>query len=429
MQLPTTPLAHRLRPATLDDVVGQRHVLAPGKPLREAVERDALRSIILAGPPGTGKTTLAHVIAATTKAAFAQVNAVLGGVKELRAVCAEAEDRQRLGGQRTVLFVDEIHRFNTAQQDALLPYVEAGTVILIGATTENPYFAVNAALVSRSQVFLLETHSQEDLVTLLRRAVDHPDGYGGTVKIDDAALQHIASRANGDARVALNALELAVLLHGTGVSLEQAQQTFRNRAQRYDASAEDHYNAASAFIKTLRGSDPDAALLWMFHMLACGEEPRFVFRRMAIFASEDIGLAQQSALATVVQCWQAFDMVGLPEGEYFLAQACIALAVAPKSNAVKRAMHGARGALSSASSVEVPMHLRNAPVRAMASHGYGQGYQYPHDDPAGVVTADYMPVGMQRRAFYEPSQHGDEEGITARLERIRAILTGARVGS
>lgn len=426
MELPVAPLAHRLRPVSLDDVVGQRHLLAPGKSLREAVERDALRSILLAGPPGTGKTTLAHVIATTTKAHFCQVNAVLSGVKELRAVCAEADDRQRLSGQRTVLFVDEIHRFNAAQQDALLPYVEAGTVVLIGATTENPYFSVNAALVSRSQVFLLQPHTEDDLCALLRRAVEHPQGYAGGVTIGDEALRHLATRANGDARVALNALELAVLLHGKGLTLEQAKQTFRDRAQRYDASAEDHYNAASAFIKTLRGSDPDAALLWMFHMLACGEQPRFLFRRMAVFASEDIGLADAGALAQVVTCWQAFEMVGLPEGEYFLAQACIALAVASKSNAVKRAMGGARGALAQASTVEVPLHLRNAPLKGMASQGYGDGYRYPHDHPDGVVGASYVPVGMKPTAYYQPSDRGDEAAIAERLARIRAIVHGAR---
>ena len=426
MDLPTAPLAHRLRPATLDDVVGQRHLLAPGKPLREAVERDALRSILLSGPPGTGKTTLAHVIAATTKANFCQVNAVLSGVKELRAVCAEADDRQRLSGQRTVLFVDEIHRFNTAQQDALLPFVEAGTVVLIGATTENPYFSVNAALVSRSQVFILQPHTDDDLQALLRRAVEHLDGYAGTVTIGDDALLHIAKRANGDARVALNALELAVLLHGSGLSLEQAKQTFRDRSQRYDASAEDHYNAASAFIKTLRGSDVDAALLWMFHMLSCGEEPHFLFRRMLVFAAEDIGLADARALPAVVACWQAFDMVGLPEGEYFLAQACITLAVAPKSNAVKRAMQGAKDALAGASTVEVPLHLRNAPMRGMAAQGYGEGYRYPHDAPDGVVSGAYFPVGMPPQTFYAPSPHGDEAAVGERLGRIRAILRGAQ---
>ncbi|PIR48879.1 hypothetical protein COU80_03765 [Candidatus Peregrinibacteria bacterium CG10_big_fil_rev_8_21_14_0_10_55_24] len=418
----TEPLAFRMRPRSLTEFVGQREIVGEGTPLRTAIESDQLSSVILAGPPGTGKTTLAKIIAEVTKAQFVQINAVTSGVKDLKEVCSEAE-RLRTGfNERTVLFIDEIHRFNKAQQDALLPYVESGVVTLIGATTENPYFQVNAALVSRSKVYLLQPLSVEDLLVLLKRAVNDPHGFNGTVQISAKALQHIATIANGDARIALNALELAVLTVGKKMTVQQVEQLFKSRSRRYDKSGEDHYDTISAFIKTLRGSDPDAALVWLFKMLESGEEPRFILRRMAIFASEDIGNADPRALQIVVSAWQAFEFVGLPEGEYFLAHACVYLAQAPKSNAVKRAMMGVKGFLQRASTLEVPYHLRNAPMKGMAEQGYGKGYQYPHDAERGVVAGHYFPIGAVEQDFYDPTDRGFEAEVRERLRRVKQIL-------
>ncbi len=420
--LPQVPLAYRMRPRTLAEFVGQEHMLGEGKPLRVAIETDALSSVILAGPPGTGKTTLAGVIADATKAHFTQLNAVLSGVKELKAVCAEAEQRFTTFAQRTVLFIDEIHRFNKAQQDALLPYVEAGTVILIGATTENPYFEVNAALVSRSTVYLLQPLKPDHLVAILKSALADERGYGGRIRMADDAVSHLAAIANGDARIALNALELAVLSIGERITLADAEQLFRERNRRYDKSGEDHYNTVSAFIKTLRGSDPDAALVWLFSMLAGGEEPRFLFRRMAIFASEDIGNADPRALQIVVSAWQAFEMVGLPEGEFFLAHACVYLAQAPKSNAVTRAKDAVKVAIDRQPTLEVPNHLRNAPVKGMREQGYHEGYKYPHDYDGGIVQANYFPMGMTPKNFYQPTDRGFEAEVRERLKNVRHLL-------
>jgi putative ATPase len=417
------PLAFRLRPERIEDVAGQRHVVGEGTALFNAIMKDELRSVILSGPPGTGKTTLAHVIARTTKAHFVQMNAVLSGVKDLKQVCQEAEDRRSgMLGEKTVLFIDEIHRFNKAQQDALLPYVESGAVILIGATTENPYFEVNAALVSRSHVALLQPLSVDDLVGILKRAVADVKGYGGSVTIAAEALERIATIANGDARIALNALELAILSTGENVTLEDAQRLFSRSSRRYDQRGEDHYNVISAFIKALRGSDPDAALVWMFTMIDRGEEPRFIFRRLMIFASEDIGNADPRALSIVVSAWQAFEMVGYPEGEYFLAHACIYLAQAPKSNAVKNAMQMVKNVVAQAPTLEVPNHLRNAPVKGMKEQGYGDGYLYPHDHPGAVVTANYFPIGMQPFDAYYPTDRGFEAEVTDRLLHAKASI-------
>ncbi len=421
--LPAEPLASRLRPRKLADFVGQTHAVGEGSALRRAIEQDALRSVILAGPPGTGKTTLAHIIAEATQARFAQLNAVTSGVKELKAVCEEAAERARgMLPERTVLFIDEIHRFNRSQQDALLPYVESGAVTLIGATTQNPYFDVNAALVSRSQVILLQPLGVTDLVTMLRRALADPKGYGGKVTVGDDVLEKIATVANGDARIALNTLELAVHTAGGAVDIARVDALLRERGRRYDKTGEDHYNAVSAFIKTMRGSDPDAALVWLFRMLGSGEDPRFLFRRMTIFASEDIGNADPRALQLVVSAWQAFELVGYPEGEYFLAHACVYLAQAPKSNAVTRAMGAARGIIGSAATLEVPNHLRNAPLKGMKEQGYHEGYQYPHDAPEGVVSANYFPIGVQPRDLYEPTDRGFEAEVRERLERVKKIV-------
>ncbi len=418
------PLAYRLRPKKLEDFVGQEEVVGEGKALRASIEQDQLSSVILAGPPGTGKTTLAKIIAEATSAAFVQLNAVTSGVKDLKEVCGEAESAAKNLKQRTVLFVDEIHRFNRAQQDALLPYVESGVVILIGATTQNPYFDVNSAIISRSHVYLLKPLSPENLVTILERALASSEGYGGKVALNDEALRHIAQVSNGDARAALNALELVVTAKGSKASLKDVQAMLAHRRTRYDKVGEDHYDTISAFIKTMRGSDPDAALIWMYKMLQGGEDPRFIFRRMAIFASEDIGNADPRALQVVVSAWQAFELVGLPEGEYFLAQACVYVSQAPKSNAVTRAMGASKAAVASASSLEVPNHLRNAPLKGMKEQGYGDGYLYPHDDPQGVVQANYFPLGMQPTVFYEPTERGFEEEVNRRLEKVRKTLRG-----
>ncbi|MDD4287698.1 MAG: replication-associated recombination protein A [Candidatus Peribacteraceae bacterium] len=420
--LDSAPLAYRLRPRTLEEFVGQEHVMGKGSMLRTAIEADTLSSVILSGPPGTGKTTLAKIVAERTKAHFVQINAVLSGVKELREVCAEAERLFTGLRQRTVLFIDEIHRFNKSQQDALLPYVESGTVILIGATTENPYFEVNSALVSRSQVTLLRPLEQADLLTILNRALTDERGLNGKVQVEQKALERIALLANGDARIALNLLEMAVLTAGKKLSMKEIDALFRERGKRYDASGEEHYNSVSAFIKSMRGSDCDAALLWMFKMLAGGEEPRFLFRRMAIFASEDVGNADPRALQMVVAAWQAFEFVGLPEGEFFLAHACVYLSQAPKSNAITRAMSGAREIIRSSPTLEVPLHLRNAPIKGMADQGYHKGYQYPHDDAQGVVQEQYFPIGIAPRSFYEPTDRGFEREVQERLQHVRAIV-------
>ncbi|MCF7844418.1 MAG: replication-associated recombination protein A [Kiritimatiellales bacterium] len=416
------PLAYRMRPTALADFVGQEEIVGKGTPLRASIEADTLSSVIFAGPPGTGKTTLARIIAETTQAHFVQLNAVTSGVKDLKEVCSESERLKTALRQRTVLFIDEIHRFNKAQQDALLPYVESGAVILIGATTENPYFEVNSALVSRSSVYLLQPLSMEHLLMILRRALESSEGYNGKITIEDEALKRIATVAGGDARIALNALELAVLTVGKKMTVAQVDALFAKNAKRYDKTGEDHYNTISAFIKTMRGSDCDAALVWLFKMINAGEEPRFLFRRMAIFASEDIGNADPRALQVVMSAWQAFEFVGLPEGEYFLAHACVYLSQAPKSNAIKRAMGAVKSALHSAPLLEVPYHLRNAPIKGMKEQGYSVGYQYPHDDKRGVVKGDYFPMGMQSQDFYEPSERGFEAEIQERLKQTKEVL-------
>lgn len=419
----SAPLAYRLRPTTLDEFFGQLDVVGKGTPLRKSIEQDLLSSVIFAGPPGTGKTTLAKIIAEATKAQFTQRSAVTSGVKDIKEVCSQAEQLKYSLGQRTVLFIDEIHRFNTSQQDALLPSVESGIVILIGATTENPYFSVNSALISRSQVYLLKPHTVEDLTKILERALKSPQGYDDKIQMHPDAIKKIAENGNGDARIALNLLEMAVLMIGTKITRADADKLLKQRSMRYDKKGEDHYDTISAFIKTMRGSDPDAALLWMYKMIESGEEARFLFRRMAIFASEDIGNADPRALPFVVSAWQAFEMVGFPEGEFFLAHACVYLSQAPKSNAVTVAMGEAKGAVKKSPTLEVPYKIRNAPVAEMKKHGYHVGYQYPHNAKEAVVSEDYFPIGYTgKKSFYEPSDRGFEAEVRERMEAAKKLL-------
>ncbi len=421
------PLADRMRPLTLSEVVGQQHLLTPGAPLARAIEQDRIPSMILWGDPGCGKTTLAHVISRSTKAEFVPFNAVLGGVAELRKVVAAAAERKALQGKRTILFVDEIHRFNRAQQDAFLPHVENGTITLIGATTENPSFNVNGALLSRAKVFRLEALTPDDLQALLARALsDRERGLGNrSVEIDPAALAAIAQGAGGDARRALGQLEALVDFadqHETSkrISVETLAEFADQPTLLYDKSGEEHYNVVSAFIKSMRGSDPDASIYWMMRMLDAGEDPLFVSRRMLIFASEDVGNADPRALQVAVNCDAAFRRLGMPEGLYPLAHACLYLAACPKSNSVKVAIGKAREAIARRGALPVPKKLRNAPTKLMKDEGYGAGYKYAHDFEGHVVPGEsYLPDGIDDQRFYTPSSEGLEQHIRERLERLR----------
>ncbi len=425
------PLAARMRPRTLDEFVGQEHIVGPGRLLRRAIQADQLSSLIFYGPPGTGKTTLARIIANTTQAHFIAINAVLAGVKDIRRAIADAQERRKLYGQRTILFVDEVHRFNKAQQDALLPHVENGTIILIGATTENPYFEVIKSLVSRSRIFQLRRLSEDDLRRIAHQALaDSERGYGRlNVQIDDDALDHLVNVANGDARAVLNALELAVettppdeegVIH---VDLAVAEESIQRRAVLYDKDGDAHFDTISAFIKSLRGSDPDAALYWLARMLYAGEDPRFIFRRMLIFAGEDVGMADPNAIRVVTACAQAFDYVGLPEGRFHLAEACIYLATAPKSNSAF-ALFDAIAAVEREREGEVPDHLKDA-SRDAEDLGHGQGYLYPHAYRDHWVAQQYLPENLQGRVFYQPTDQGYEGKIREEVARRREAQLAA----
>ncbi len=420
------PLADRMRPRSLEELVGQEEILGESSLLARVIRADKVPSMILWGPPGSGKTTLANVVAHETSATFVPFSAVLGGVPELRKLIAAAKERITLYGKKTILFVDEIHRFNKAQQDALLPHAEKGTVVLMGATTENPSFAVNAALLSRSRVFELKPLSDKDIATLLERALhDEERGLGlKRLEIAPEAMELLVHGAQGDARRALSALELTEAhcsaVQSTVVTSEVVEQALASKTLLYDKSGEEHYNVISAFIKSLRGTDPDAALYWMMRMLEAGEEPLFVLRRMIIFASEDIGNADPRALQVAVAADEAFQRLGMPEGIYAMAQCCTYLASAPKSNASNKAWHAAREAVREHGALPVPKKLRNAPTQAMKSWGYGDGYRYPHDEEGYAAGETYLPDELEGRRYYEPIDSGYEAKIRAFLERLRS---------
>jgi putative ATPase len=425
------PLADRMRPRTLEEFVGQDHIIGQGRLLRRAIQIDQLSSLIFYGPPGTGKTTLARIIAATTRAQFLSINAVLAGIKEIRDAIDAAKECLSLYGKRTILFIDEVHRFNKAQQDALLPHVENGVLILIGATTENPYFEVNKALVSRSRIFQLRTLTHDDLAAIARMALsDKERGYGTrAVTIDNDAIDHLVLVANGDARGVLNALELAVETTkpdaGGAVRITRgiAEDSIQQKAVLYDKDGDAHYDTISAFIKSVRGSDPDAALYWMAKMVYAGEDPRFIFRRLLILACEDIGLADPHALSVVMDAARAFDYVGLPEGRYHLAHACLYLATAPKSNS-SMAFFDALTQVSQETHDDVPSHLQDA-SRDKEGFGHGEGYLYPHAFRDHWVAQQYLPATLQGKVFFQPSDQGYEQHIKIRVTRLREAMVEA----
>src|SRR5438105_2145783 len=410
---PDAPLADRMRPQTLDEILGQGHLLDPGKPLRTAIERDQVPSMILWGPPGVGKTTLAQIIARMTKSTFVPFSAVLTGIKEIKEIMAVAEKARRMG-RRTIVFVDEIHRFNKAQQDAFLPHVERGNITLIGATTENPSFEVISALLSRTRVFVLKALADEDIATLLRRAIAREQ-----FNVDQESIRSIALLANGDARTALNILDLAV--QGTQPGQPITKETIEQASQKtllYDKTGEEHYNIISALHKSLRNSDVDAALYWLARMLEAGEDPLYIARRLVRFASEDIGLADPRALRVALDAKDAFHFIGLPEGKLALAQCVIYLAAAPKSNSVYTAYDAVVSDVENTRNDPVPLHIRNAPTRLMKNLGYGKGYQYAHDLEDKVADMDCLPDSLQGRKYYQAQEIGEEAEVKSRLEDV-----------
>jgi len=420
-QSPRAPLAERMRPRNLDEFVGQRHLLGPGRILTEMVDSAQLRSLVLWGPPGTGKTTLAQILASKSGALYVQFSAVSSGVKDLKKIVDEAERLGRMG-KKTVLFVDEIHHFNKSQQDNFLPYVERGTIVLIGATTENPSFEVISPLLSRTQVLVLKALSSEEIGAIVDRALqDKECGLGRMhLNISPEGRNFLIDQCQGDCRVALNALETAATLAHNAkakeIGLTQLEEALQRKPLRYDKSGEEHYNIISAFIKSLRGSDPDAALYWMMRMIEAGEDPLFIARRMVIFAAEDIGNADPAALQVAVAAKDAFHFIGLPEGRIPLAQAVTYLATAPKSNASYLAMLAAAQDVEQHGALPVPLHLRNAPTRLMKKLGYGKDYQYAHNFPDHVVDQQHLPDELKTQKYYEPSESGYEKQIKERLE-------------
>ncbi len=418
------PLAEKMRPRVLDEFVGQEHIVGPGKLLSRAIEQDKLPSLILWGPPGCGKTTLARLVAKASGASLVSMSAVLSGVKDLRAAVAEAEQRRNMSGRKTILFVDEIHRFNKTQQDALLPHVEAGTVVFMGATTENPSFEVVSALLSRCKVLKLEPLSEEHIEVLLQRAIDDDKrGLGKqNLKVEKDILRLIAQQSGGDARRALNTIEVAANIarpgeQGAIIDAECVREALQRKMLSYDKGGEEHYNVVSAFIKSLRGSDPDGAVYWMVRMLEAGEDPLFILRRMVIFASEDVGNADPGALKVAVSATEAFRFVGLPEGVLPMTQAALYLATAPKSNSVLTTYAAARKDVMEKGALPVPMHLRNAPTKLMKSMGYSKGYRYPHNFDGNYVPQQYLPDELAGARYFRPTNSGYEEEIALRLAR------------
>lgn len=422
----TAPLAARMRPRTLDEVVGQRHLLADGAAFRSMVESGRVGSMILWGPPGTGKTTLANLVAREVDGTLERLSATAAGVKDVREVLARADQRLGEGRGRTILFLDEIHRFNKAQQDALLPGVEDGTVTLVGATTENPFFEVNSPLISRATIFRTEPLTETEIADLLRTAIEDPMRGIGDVAVADDAVGALAERVGGDARLALNALETAATIAaGRGdamVGVPEVEEALQRRIVRYDRAGDRHYDVISAFIKSLRGSDPDAAVYWLQTMVEAGEDPRFIARRMVVFASEDVGIADPRALGIAVDAFRSLEYVGLPEANHALTHAAITLALAPKSDTVKRAMAAAIAAVRDGPHGSVPPHLRSGATEGDREFGFGVGYRYPHDEPTGVVPQQYLPDGLERELLVRLKPIGEEQVLRERLERIDRIL-------